>query len=245
VIYIRYKMKKLNTIYIIVLFATIYSPGCNPEPKNFDSNTDYNANVSFKYMRTPSGERLLSAEEGQERSVFGVPSIDLNTFKLEITGLVDSSYTLTWNEIGVQPETFSDTIIMYCVEGWEVWGNWEGIRVKDLLEKARIRPEGKFVLFRSADGYTTTLPVSYLVKYNAILAYNVNGSPLKVNDGFPLRLIAFGKFGYKWAKWVNSLEVIDESHPGFWETTGFSDEADVPVYRRKFYEGQKIKPLEY
>jgi DMSO/TMAO reductase YedYZ molybdopterin-dependent catalytic subunit len=238
-------MNYMNFRFIIVLFVFSFITACKPAPKTFSDNSDYNQNVSFKNMRTPSGERLLPAEEGQERSVLGVPSIDLKTFKLEITGLVDSSFSLTWDEIRSMPEAFSDTIIMYCVEGWEVWGNWEGIKVKDLLDKARIRQDGEYVLFRSVDGYTTTLPVSYLIRYNAILAYNVNGSPLKLNDGFPLRLIAFGKFGYKWAKWVNGLEVIKQSQAGFWETTGFSEQADVPLFRRRHYEGQKAKPLEY
>lgn len=65
------------------------------------------------------------------------------------------------------------------------------------------------------------------------------------NYGFPLRLIAFGKYGYKWAKWVNQLKVIDQSQIGFWESIGFPDQADVPISRRSYYEGQNAKPLEY
>jgi DMSO/TMAO reductase YedYZ molybdopterin-dependent catalytic subunit len=90
--------------------------------------------------------------------------------------------------------------IMYCVEGWEVWGNWKGILIKDLLDKAHLQSDGEYILFESRDGYKTALPISYLENYNAMLAYWVNNALLQKQDGFPLRLIAFGKYGYKWAK---------------------------------------------
>jgi DMSO/TMAO reductase YedYZ molybdopterin-dependent catalytic subunit len=230
-------MKKINTIILLTLFVIVLPQGCSQDKNR--TETDINN------MQTPGGKRLLPAEKGQVRSAFGVPVIDTNNFKLEITGLVDSSYFLTWKEIRDLPKVFSDTILMYCVEGWEVWGKWEGIMVKDLLDKARVQSTGQYVLFGSVDGYTTSLPVSYLENYNAMLAYKVNGSPLSNSDGFPLRLIAFGKYGYKWEKWVNQLKVVDQSQIGFWESIGFPDQADVPVSRRSYYEGQNAKPLEY
>jgi len=238
-------MKKLNNISLMTLLAIIIFLGCKPETKKVASGIGSNGKISIKNMLTPTGEKLLPAEEGTIRSDLGEPVIDTNTFILEISGLVDSSFNLTWNEIRDLPVAYSDTILMYCVEGWEVWGNWKGIKVKDLLNKAHIQPEGKYVLFSSVDGYTTSLPVSYLEKYNAILAYNVNGSPLKVYDGFPLRLIAFGKYGYKWAKWINKLKVINQSQIGYWESYGYSDQADVPVSRRSYYEGPNTMPLQY
>jgi DMSO/TMAO reductase YedYZ molybdopterin-dependent catalytic subunit len=196
-------------------------------------------------MATPSGGKLKPAEEGPVRSALGEPKIDLTAFQLEITGLVDSSFSLTWEEIQALPAAYSDTILMYCVEGWEVWGNWKGVLIKDLLDKAHIQPEGEYILFGCVDGYTTSLPISYLEKYNAMVAYQVNAFPLKEHDGFPLRLIAFGKYGYKWAKWVNKLEVMSQSQIGYWERQGYSDRADVPIKRRSYYEGENAKPLEY
>ena len=103
-------------------------------------------------MATPNGGKLNPAQNGPERSVLGLPTIDINTFKLEITGLVDSSFSLTWDDILAFPETFSDTIRMYCVEGWEVWGNWKGILIKDLLDKTHVQPRGEYILFECAEG---------------------------------------------------------------------------------------------
>jgi DMSO/TMAO reductase YedYZ molybdopterin-dependent catalytic subunit len=112
-------MKKTNIIILLTLFVIVLLPGCIHDKSR--NETDINN------VQTPSDKRLLPAEKGQVRSAFGVPVIDTNNFKLEITGLVDSSYFLTWNEIRDLPKVFSDTILMYCVEGCEVWGIWEGI----------------------------------------------------------------------------------------------------------------------
>jgi DMSO/TMAO reductase YedYZ molybdopterin-dependent catalytic subunit len=196
-------------------------------------------------MATPGGGKLKAAEEGPVRSISDEPEIDTDTFHLTVTGLVDSPFTMTWEEILAMPQTYTDTMLMYCVEGWEVWGNWKGIRIGDLLAKAALRPEGDHITFTCADGYTTSLPISYLLRYNIILAHEVNGVPLSIPDGFPLRLIAFGKYGYKWAKWITSLKVTDESEWGFWEARGYTDKADVPLDRRRYYEGDKTKALEY
>lgn len=187
----------LRESILVVLIISLLSCG-----KDKHSKEGYDGIVDATTMVTPNGGKLNPAETGPVRSALGVPDIDLNTFQLEITGLVDSSFSLSWEEIQAMPESNTDTIIMYCVEGWEVWGSWKGILVKDLLDKAHLQAKGDYVLFECAEGYTTALPISYLLKYNAILAYQVNDSPLQVHDGFPLRLVAFGKFGYKWAKWV-------------------------------------------
>jgi DMSO/TMAO reductase YedYZ molybdopterin-dependent catalytic subunit len=235
-------MSKSNISLSLLLFVIAILSGCSP---GGGKNIPANGTRSFKNMVTPEGKKLLSVEDGPVRDIMEEPAVDLDTFKLEIGGLVDSSYFLTWNEIMDFPAFETDTILMYCVEGWEVWGRWKGIMVKDLLDKAGVDPEGKYVLFGSPGNYTTSMPISYLVKYNAILAYSVNGRPLKTSNGFPLRLIAFGKLGYKWAKTVMWLEVTDASQTGFWEGYGYPDKADVPVSRRQHYEGKDVKPLEY
>ena len=194
---------------------------------------------------TPEGNELLPAEEGPIRSSLGEPEIDINTFNLQITGLVDSSFSLNWSEIQEWPTAYTDTLIMYCVEGWEVWGNWKGILIKDLLEIANMQSEGEYILFESAEGYKSILSISYLEKYDAMLAYEVNDAPLKKHDGFPLRLIAFGKFGYKWSKWVNKMEIMSLVQIADSSLQEYADPADVPIERRKLYEGEDVEPLDY
>jgi DMSO/TMAO reductase YedYZ molybdopterin-dependent catalytic subunit len=227
------RRKKLIINFLIVLMAILCFHGCD------NSGETDNSHVDAISTATPNGGILKPAEEGPERSALGVPTIDLNTFRLEVTGLVDSSYSLTWKEIQSMPSYITDTIIMYCVEGWEVWGDWEGISLYDLVSRAHLQTGAEYILFTCVDGYSTALPISDLINTFAILAYRVNGYPLKEHDGFPLRLIAFGKYGYKWAKWVTKLEVMDQSQLGYWEYQGYSDEADVPIERRRRYEDIK------
>ena len=237
-------MKRFRKIPIITIILACSFSGCVKDgdgvkpgykPREIDGIS----------MATPNGGKLKPAEEGPIRSALGEPAIDLETFQLTIDGLVDSSYSLSWEEIQELKPAYTGFMIMYCVEGWEVWGKWKGVSIKDLLEKAYVQTGGEYILFESADGYKTALPIAYLVKYNSMLAYEVNDAPLQSHDGFPLRLIAFGKFGYKWAKWVHKLTVMDESQRGYWEKLGYDDRADVPLDRRRFYEGDSVKPLSY
>jgi len=239
------KMKLLHIKILLLLGLIVIFTGCNPETADTRQEHQTYSWTGIRNAITPSGERLQPAEKGPVLSALGEPEIDYYNFKLEITGLVDSSYNLSLIEVFGKPETQTDTMLMYCVEGWEVWGVWQGVSVKELLDEARVRPEGRYVLFTCADGYSTCLPLSYLENYNIILAYNVNGTSLKSSDGYPLRLISFGKFGYKWAKWVNRIKVIDMYEAGYWESRGFTDDADVEIERRRYYEGEKAKPLVY
>ncbi len=200
--------------------------------------------VDVKTMATPRGGRLQPAQRGPVRSAMGVPKVKLAEYRLTVTGEVDTSLVLKWEDLLALPAAYSDTILLYCVEGWEVWGNWKGILVKDLVRTAGPRPGAAFVVFHCLDGYSTCLPLAYLEKHNALLAYEVNGKRLRPDIGFPLRLVAFGKYGYKWAKWVHELELVREPVRGYWEKRGYSDDADVPLERRRRYEGDRASPLE-
>ena len=234
---------KLSVVFALFVCSTIIiklshcSNGSVPSPGA--------STVDVTTMATPKGDKLKPAEGGPVRSTLGKPEVDLDSFQLSISGLVDSPFSLTWEEIQERPAVYTGKMLMYCVEGWEVWGDWKGIPVKDLLQEASLKDNSQYVMFHCIDGYSTALPIAYLQKYDAILAYEVNGKPLEEKDGFPLRLVAFGKHGYKWAKWVNRLEVIDRSRKGTWETRGYSDRANVRVERRKYYEGQEAEPLDY
>ena len=201
--------------------------------------------VDVTTMATPKGEKLRPAEEGPVRSTLGQPKIDLDSFQLSVSGLVDSPFSLTWEEIQEWPGVQTGNMVMYCVESWEVWGNWKGIRVKELLQEASLKDDAEYIMFHCLDGYSTALPIAYLEKYNSILAYEVNGKLLADHEGFPLRLVAFGKYGYKWAKWVTRLEAMDRSKKGTWETRGYSDRANVRIGKRRYYEGADAEPLDY
>lgn len=230
---------------IIIILMPVYILACGDDKDPVTIDDKPQKAPDGITMATPNGGELKSAMDGPVRSALGEPDINLDTYRLTISGLVDSSYAFSWEEIQEMPAAFTDTLIMYCVEGWEVWGIWKGVLIKDLLARAHLQSGGDYILFESRDGYKTALPISYLLKYDAMLAYQVNNAPLQKQDGFPLRLIAFGKYGYKWAKWVTKLSVMNESQLGYWEKLGFSDQANVSLDRRRFYEGDTVKALVY
>ncbi|MDZ7722616.1 MAG: molybdopterin-dependent oxidoreductase [candidate division KSB1 bacterium] len=124
-------------------------------------------------------------------------------------------------------------------------GVWKGVLVQDLLQQAGLHPNAAYLNFECVDGFKSVISLSYAQKYDAMLAYEVNGEPLQDHDGFPLRLIAFGKYGYKWAKWVNKIYVLSFNQVASWPSDDWLDPGDVPVEWRRPFEGEDVEPLEY
>jgi DMSO/TMAO reductase YedYZ molybdopterin-dependent catalytic subunit len=105
---------------------------------------------------------------------------------------------------------------------------WEGVLIYDILKNANLKADANTVIFHCADGYTTSLPIDYIRDEKILLAYKVNGIILPKEYGFPFRVVAEAKYGYKWAKWVVGIEVTnDPNYKGYWESRGFSNEADI------------------
>lgn len=204
-----------------------------------------NQNIDIASMATPNGDKLGPAQQGPIRNALGQPQVTIESYRLVVEGLVDSTLSYSYGDLLKLQSEQSDTMLMYCVEGWEVYGNWHGVPVIDLLFAAGVNPKATHVTFHGIDGYTTTLSLKYLNKYKTLLAYKVNDLWLFKEDGFPLRLTVPGLFGYKWAKYVNRLEVIDKPFLGFWEQRGYGDRAIVPLDRRQFYEGKNAEIIEF
>jgi DMSO/TMAO reductase YedYZ molybdopterin-dependent catalytic subunit len=90
-----------------------------------------------------------------------------------------------------------------------------------------VKPKGvvREVVFKCADGYSTSLTMEELRRTGVLLGHKVNGEPLLPEHGFPLRVVAPEKYGMKWAKWVTAMEFVDYDYKGFWEEKGWSDDA--------------------
>jgi len=179
-------------------------------------------------IREYQGEKLSSINDFQENSISGPQYIDIKRYKLKITGLVDSAKEYTYDEVVNTHQSYEKVIKLDCVEGWSVVILWQGLLVKDLLEEARVKPEAKVVIFYAYDGYTTSLPVDYLIDNDILLAYKMNGVTLPPERGFPFELVAESKWGYKWVKWVTEIELSDNvNYRGYWERFGYSNSADL------------------
>ena len=107
----KYHLVTIATVAVIFITGM---PSYSQERSDFDVIT----------TATPNGDTLRAADEGPIRSALGQPKVDLNTYALSVVGMVNSPLVLTWEEIQALPVAYSDTTIMYCIEGWEVWGNW-------------------------------------------------------------------------------------------------------------------------
>lgn len=142
-----------------------------------------------------------------------LPSLDLAAYRLEVSGRVDHPLTLTWEEVadravGVVRATLD------CTGGWYTVQSWQGVPVGDLLDAAGVQAGARYVRFTSATGYRWSLPLAEARA--ALLARQVGDAPLTVGHGAPLRLVAPGRRGFQWVKWVTRVDVLDRQDAGQW-----------------------------
>jgi DMSO/TMAO reductase YedYZ molybdopterin-dependent catalytic subunit len=165
-------------------------------------------------------------DEMRVRTAEDDPVIDTETYNLVITGLVDSPLTFTFDDI-LSMEAEERLVALPCVEGWTETGLWKGTRLAPLLEEAGVLEEADNVVFSSPGGYTTSLTLEDIAQTDPLLVYGANGEMLPQEQGYPLRLVVPDRLGYKWIKWVTSIEVIAGEYEGYWESRGYSNEADA------------------
>jgi len=150
---------------------------------------------------------------------------------LTVDGLVDKPLSLSLGQIRALPARTQITR-HDCVEGWSCIGEWTGARMSAIAEMAGLRPEAKHFVLYCADTlggakYYETLDRVDIFHPQTILAYEMNGAPLTVPHGAPLRLRAERYLGYKQAKYVMRLQAVDRydniagGHGGYWEDQGY------------------------
>lgn len=219
-------MKKLDknaVIAAIIVVAAISLVSAYIVKLNSVRNNEL-AKVEIKNYK---GTDLSSINDLRENSIKGPQYVDIAKYRLKIDGQVAEPVELTYKEI-LKGTKYKKVVKLYCVEGWDVTVLWEGFLMTDILDKAGVLPSARTVIFYSADGFLTSLPLRTIVERQMILAYKMNGVILPAERGYPFQLVAEDKLGYKWAKWVTHIELSDNVHfRGYWESRGYSDEASV------------------
>lgn len=161
------------------------------------------------------------------------PKIDLTTWRLRAWGLVESK-EWTWTEFLALKQS-SLKADFHCVTHWSRFGDvWEGVFFRDLMQHLTVAPEAKFVVQHAYGGYTTNLPLSWMMEEDVMLVHRMNGAPLDPEHGGPLRVITPKRYAWKGAKWLNGLEFLAKDAPGFWEQNGYSNSAD-PWKEERFW----------
>ncbi|MDI6644554.1 MAG: molybdopterin-dependent oxidoreductase [Methanobacteriaceae archaeon] len=179
-------------------------------------------------VREYQGEKLSSVNDFRENSIKGPQNVDINSYKLEVTGLVNEPKNYTYQEILDEFQDYEKVVQLNCVEGWEVNILWRGILVKDIINQSKPSNNATVVIFYAVDGYSTSLPLDYIEKNNIMLAYKMNNATLAPERGFPFQLVAESKWGYKWIKWVQKIELSnDTNYRGYWESRGYSNSANI------------------
>jgi len=154
------------------------------------------------------------------------PAFDLDEWTLEIRGEVEEPYTLRWDELQALPQVEVTTDI-HCVTRWsKLDTTWTGVRVRDLLERARVKPAGTHVMAHCDGGYTTNVPLEALLDDDVLVTHTYDGRPLEPDHGAPLRLLVPKRYFWKSAKFLRQLEVMPEDRMGFWELNGYHNDAD-------------------
>lgn len=173
------------------------------------------------------GANLDPAIGPRDNSIKGVQYVDIKSYRLKVTGLVDTKKSLSYEDV-TKLDAYQRKITLHCVEGWDATILWKGAAIKDILALAGVKPQANTVIFHSVDGYTTALPLDTILSKNLILAYNANGLTLPPQLGFPFIVVAEDKLGYKWARWVSEIQVSDDpSYLGYWEKRGYNNDATV------------------
>ena len=179
-------------------------------------------------VREYEGVDLSSINAFRENSIKGPQEIDVESYTLRITGLVTNSKNYTYDEVVNKNQHYNKVVTLNCVEGWSVTILWEGLLVGDLLAEAEPLANAEVLIFHAYDGYTTSLPIDYIMDNDILMAYRMNDVILPPERGFPFQLVAESKWGYKWIKWITEIELSDDAnYRGYWEGRGYSNSADL------------------
>jgi len=178
-------------------------------------------------VREYQGENLSSIKSFRENSIRGTQHVDKENYTLEVGGLVKNTRTYTYDEV-LENQHYEKVVTLNCVEGWSAKILWEGVLLKELLKKADVLPAAGVVIFYAHDGYSTSLPLTYIIDNDIIMAYEMNGVTLPPERGFPFQLVAENKWGYKWIKWITRIELSDDTdYQGYWEQRGYSNRGNL------------------
>lgn len=159
------------------------------------------------------------------------PEVARESWRLSVGGAVDSPFSLAYDEL-VATARVDQTSTLECISnevGNYLIGNvkWNGVRLRDLLERAGVQDGVIDIKLTAADGYTESVPLARAMDPTGLIAYGIDGQALAVKHGFPARLIVPGLYGEKNVKWLTKIEAVREDYQGYWQQRGWTDDATI------------------
>ncbi|MGC5805286.1 molybdopterin-dependent oxidoreductase [Ralstonia pseudosolanacearum] len=150
-----------------------------------------------------------------------VPEVDANGFQLEVGGLVSRKTPWTLDALYALPQT-SQITRHICVEGWSAVGKWGGTRFSDFLQRVGADTTAKYVGFRCADDYYSSIDMPTALHPQTLLTFTYDGERLPPKYGFPMKLRMPTKLGYKNPKHIVAIFVTNKYPGGYWEDQGYN-----------------------
>jgi len=150
-----------------------------------------------------------------------IPKIDGETFKLDLSGLIDSRKPWTLPELYRLPQE-SQVTRHVCVEGWSMIGKWTGVPFRTFLQRIGADTTAKYVGFECADGYYSSIDMASALHPQTFLTFKISDDILAPRYGYPLKLRIPTKLGFKNPKWIIAMYVTNRFPGGFWEDRGYN-----------------------
>ena len=150
-----------------------------------------------------------------------VREVDGSTWKLEVSGLVADKKSWTLAELAALPQ-MAQTTRHICVEGWSAIGRWGGVPFKTFLEKIGADTTAKYIGFKCADDYFTSIDMPTALHPQTIMALTFADHTLPAEFGYPMKIRMPTKLGYKNPKHVMAMFVTNTNPGGYWEDQGYN-----------------------
>jgi DMSO/TMAO reductase YedYZ molybdopterin-dependent catalytic subunit len=170
------------------------------------------------------------------------PRVRLDRWSFRCFGLVEEEVSWTWEQFQALPRVRL-TSDVHCVTRWSKYDNeWEGVHIREIVGRLRLRPEARYVMVHADGDYTTNLALADLVDDDVLLATRHGGRDLEPDHGGPLRLVVPKLYFWKSAKWLRAFEFLDVNPPGFWEQNGYHMHADP--WKEERYSDQETRAMQ-
>lgn len=157
----------------------------------------------------------------QPNSPDKAPAVNADRYRLGVSGLVESKGEWTLDQLRALP-AFTQITRHICIEGWSAVGKWRGVRLSEFMKRVGADTTAKYVTFRCADNYITSIDMPTALHPQTQLAFWFDDAVLPRQHGFPMKLRVPTKLGFKNPKHIREIEIGNDFTGGYWETYGYN-----------------------